>query len=448
MRCGFGSWLLPVLLAPMVPLALAAGCSSDSNSDPVPTCQPTAEQCNGLDDDCDGYIDEAPTGDPLTQPCQTPDNKIGSQTCVGASWSQCTGDCTPQTEICNDQDDDCDGQVDEGDTGQPLTQDCSNDCGLGTEVCVNGQFVQCTAPQPSDEVCDGVDNDCDGNVDDGFDCAKSEQRPCGTSVGVCEQGTQTCGNDCTWGACQGAVEPGTEACDGVLDEDCDGSVDEGCGCSNGQQKTCCGGSQVTCTGGVWPACPAPPVETCNALDDDCDGETDNNLPASPYLGDEDISLIDNCAHAKVIPTPIVELDPATTLGPYYLYKQNLSADRDFFQIQTEELSDIECVIHPDWNECYTLNFILSEPAGTNYEFRVHYVGNVDNGPYTDCASPIQSHDSTNNQLALSWAGGCGINDNLVFYVEVYAVSAEFESCQSYTLDLQLVGSGPQEATCS
>jgi uncharacterized protein (TIGR03382 family) len=68
------------------------------------------------------------------------------------------------------------------------------------------------------ETCDGVDNDCQGGVDEGL------VRSCGTDVGECETGTETCSAG-AWGACRGAIDPVTESCD-ALDNDCDGAADE------------------------------------------------------------------------------------------------------------------------------------------------------------------------------------------------------------------------------
>ena len=68
-----------------------------------------------------------------------------------------------EPEVCDGQDNDCDGLVDED-----LVRTCSTACGSGTETCQSGRWVGCTAPEPQPEVCDGVDNDCDGLVDEGL----------------------------------------------------------------------------------------------------------------------------------------------------------------------------------------------------------------------------------------------------------------------------------------
>lgn len=74
------------------------------------------ELCNGIDDNCDGIIDNF-TESCYTGPAGTLNNgicKAGIKTCTNGAWSNCYGEVLPQTETCNGIDDNCDGSVDEG----------------------------------------------------------------------------------------------------------------------------------------------------------------------------------------------------------------------------------------------------------------------------------------------------------------------------------------------
>jgi hypothetical protein len=93
-------------------------------------------------------------------------------------------------------------------------------CGPGMAVCVGGRFV-CNAPQPRPEVCDGADNDCDGMVDNGIPSAGT----CGLAQGVCRAGTFECRGGRFVCRADESMR-GTETCDG-LDNNCNGLVDEG-----------------------------------------------------------------------------------------------------------------------------------------------------------------------------------------------------------------------------
>lgn len=199
-------------------------------------------------------------------------------------------------EECDGLDNDCDGEIDEN-----LNQACSTDCGAGNESCVNGAWSGCDAPEPQTEICDGMDNSCDGLTDPNCDCIVGDEQPCGTagSEGVCRPGTQICDSNGLWGGCVGEVGPSTELCDGLdndcngitddvdaieicdgQDNDCDGSTDEGLvqACS-----TACGLGEETCQQGNWVGCDAPPVseDVCDGEDNDCDGTADNDCECLP-----------------------------------------------------------------------------------------------------------------------------------------------------------------------
>ncbi len=413
---------LLTLLAAALP-----ACSSDSES---PSC--SVEICNGKDDDCNGVADDA-NGAALTQTCDA-NGVTGSQKCEAGKWTACEAACKPTgEEICNGKDDDCDGTIDKGPDGKALQVDCSNTCGKGTAVCVDGDPENCNAPQPSAEVCDGQDNDCNGKIDETFDCAEGEKESCGSDVGACEYGERTCQKGtCKWGACTGGVEKTTEACDGVKDDDCDGTVDNGCTCADGATQDCCGGTKVTCAGGAWPACPTPPAETCNDKDDDCNGKVDDNLPVTPYMVEEDITKKDTCDLAKLA-TADGKLSSGTTFQAY-LYKSDGTADSDWFTFTTVEASSGFCT--PFSDQCVTTTFTLTEPSSTkDYEFCVWYdeLGTVSCGGGKKVCSTDAGQ--AKNKITVKYTGTCALEDGIQYIMEVKPVTAGTTSCKPYKVQM-------------
>jgi hypothetical protein len=151
----------------------------------------------------------------------------------------CPEVCQPSEEVCDYVDNDCDGLVDE---------DCAE---CGGEICgdkidnnCNGLVDDgCPPCVPSPEICNGFDDDCNDRVDDNcIDCSQGQS---------------------------------DEICDGV-DNDCDGQVDEGCGCA--PRPEICDGFDNDCDGDIDEVCTncpeGPSPEICDDIDNDCDGQID------------------------------------------------------------------------------------------------------------------------------------------------------------------------------
>jgi hypothetical protein len=177
--------------------------------------------------DCSpGQVRTCDPRDPLTD--QLYDQGLcrhtGNITCgVDGEWGTCSGGIMPVTETCNNKDDDCDGETDEGLDRKECGFNNVGICRMGFQDCVNGELTDCAGARlPDDELCgNSWDDDCDGSVDENCECDEGQTQPCGQSnAGICQLGTQTCRAG-AWGNCDGAIMPQTEVCD-TLDNDCDG----------------------------------------------------------------------------------------------------------------------------------------------------------------------------------------------------------------------------------
>lgn len=219
---------------------------------------PQAELCNSLDDDCDGVTDEEPAD--VGEVCSVGIGmcrRVGNTECQDG-LEECGVPAGEQgIEVCNSLDDDCDDEVDENPTD--VGEACSAGIGQcrrqGVTECRDGR-EECGAQRgdPVAESCNSLDDDCDGETDEGF------AQPC---------------HDCRVGA--------DEVCNGFND-DCDGEVDEdavdvGEACAIGVGE--CRREGVTVCQDGREECDAqagdPVIEFCNDRDDDCDGETDEDF---------------------------------------------------------------------------------------------------------------------------------------------------------------------------
>lgn len=142
----------------------------------------------------------------------------------------CEGEVLPEDEVCDGRDNNCDGRVD--DLPEYRHYHSKNDCkqeGIcsGTPLkCVSGEWTCMYPPDVGEEICDALDNDCNGIVDDLPEADQHEfcyTGPEGTALtGACSPGYWSC-NSLGEMVCDDIV-PRDEICNG-LDDDCDGFVD-------------------------------------------------------------------------------------------------------------------------------------------------------------------------------------------------------------------------------
>ena len=306
------------------------------------------EQCNGYDDDCDGAVDEASSSDAATWYADDDGDGFGDAAATTASCVQPSGyvadasDCddgdaavSPDaSELCDGVDNDCDGAVDEDSAADAATWyadvdgDGYGDAGSATAACSQPSGTVADASDCDDadaavspagtEQCNGYDDDCDGVVDEDSssdaaiwyaDVDGDGYGDAGSSTAACSQpsGTVADASDCD-DSDPSAFPGATEQCDGV-DNDCDGVVDEDDASDASTWYADSDGDGYGDASASAPACSQPSgyvadssdcddadaavspagTEQCNGLDDDCDGAVDEDsaVDAATWYADVD-----------------------------------------------------------------------------------------------------------------------------------------------------------------
>jgi hypothetical protein len=199
---------------------------------PKPIISQEDQTCNAMDEDCDGLNDNDFIPTPID---------CGEGSCSASGFNNCINGelqstCQPLETArstsdvnCDSIDEDCDGFLDEDYQPKPIICNQGACQRMGSRTCRNGQLQdQCERvfPQPEefDTSCNGIDDDCDGRVDESY---SSTVITCG--IGVCQAtGTQTCSNGEEIVQCEPLRAFASDIICNGLDDDCDSIIDENC----------------------------------------------------------------------------------------------------------------------------------------------------------------------------------------------------------------------------
>ena len=308
-------------------------------SDTCASCRPGgSETCNGADDDCDGAVDD---GVMLSFYVDADGDGFGTGTAVSActapsGHSATTGDCNDAcascrpggVETCNGADDDCDGTVDDGVTTTFYVDADSDTYGrsdMTTQACTlpaghasrpgDCDDTSATSNPSAVESCDGRDNDCDASIDDGVLITFYRD-----------------GDNDTFGRSDMTLQACTPP---------SGYVGVGGDCNDASMS-------------VRPSAP----ETCNDVDDDCDGVVDDGLTTATYYADCDRDGFTRSGATTTVSCRAPTTAPSVCSGGQWLSAPSAVAD----------CVDENASVFPGQTAFFTSVIVPTQPTGREYDY--------------------------------------------------------------------------------
>jgi hypothetical protein len=342
----------------------------------------------------------------------------------------------PEDEVCNGDDDDCDGEVDNDVPGVDVACQTQGQgaCGPGETQCIGGDLLCIPFVEPGElpELCDGLDNNCNGIPDEGWGIGD----PCDTNDSdFCARGKLACNplNSSAPPICQNDSPTTFEVCNG-RDDDCDFQTDELWNFL-GDANNCNGCGQAASPQDISHICSSDGVEVRQCISGACIPECDHGRQNCDHLTDVRGSCESNRITNPACPTAYTSGTVSGDVNRDHVFKSGYGEAR--YRVRVREDSD--------WIRALTVGFILTSPNGVNFDIcvRCNTCGNSN----FKCSSSTGRTDAV---YVSNTDYGFGGDDSFDAWVEIFYTSGDRSSCGNWSLLIDsdaFIPDGAPEADC-